>query len=227
MGALQDTMFSLWCSKTPKACGAVLQGLRDYPHAASLLFWLADLKHAETTEKVAITWDHIDFGLLCVPPVLLAAVLERYITSAVYDRIISENVHRIPVVDFIPLARHIPLACQLHRDVVFAGLSSSHTAFVTHLPNNEWYLSCYVADSCARFSSTQVTADTRFEFSLVCTGNGTARVTLLGQGAVGAFVSIMDASGNSLRFLLSRKFTLSFDAPAHLLVLPHASRRCN
>jgi hypothetical protein len=220
-------MFALWCSKTPKACGAVLHGLSDFPHAASVMFWLVDLKHAETPEKLAITWDHIDFGLLCVPPVLLAAVLERYITPAVYDRIISDNVHRIPVVDFIPLARHIPLARQLHRDVVFAGLSSSHTAFVTHLPNHEWYLSCYVADTRTKFSSMQVTADGRFEFSLTCTGNGTASVTLVGKGAMGAFVSVMDASSKSLRYVMSREFTLSFVAPAHLLVLPHASRRCN
>jgi len=211
-------MFTMWCSKMTKAREVVVSALRDSPHAASVLCWL------EEEQRTRITLDHVDFALTCMPPLLVATVLKRYLTPELYDRIIGVNVYRVPAVDFIPLARHIPLTCQRHRDLALVGMSGIHGACITPLPNGEWYLSCFIARASSPFSSTLVSDDVTF--TLMCKGDGVAHVTLAGKGVSGAYVSELNASERVLRVFKRNYFTVPFVAPAHLLILPGACHAC-
>ena len=194
-------------------------GLRDGMHAGALVFWLAEtLGVAETMRG------RVEFALTCVPPVLVAMTIARrgLMTAELYDAIVTANLVRFALPDFLPLARQAPMAFDKHLDLVRAALASPNTPCMV----NGRCMSCYVSprDTQTSFATSGKTLDGHsYAFSYEClAGVGSVHIDLAGPGLRGAFVCVMDGTRNGYTYYRRGTFTIPLGTPrAYVLVMPH------
>ena len=221
---VQDSLFDVWLTSGPEERAAMGEGLRDGMHAGAIVYWLVETVGTEVTHVV----QRVQFALASVPPILVALTIAKrnLMTAEMYDAIVTANVVKFALPDFLPLARQAPMAFDKHMDLVRAALASPNTPFMV----NGRCMSCYVSpvDNQASFATSGKTVDGHaYAFSYAChNGVGTVDVGLEGPGLRGAFVCQMDGTRSSYTYYKGGAITMVLGSPrAYVLVMPHVGRR--
>lgn len=221
---MQDTLFNVWRRAGPGNRELVGRSLRDGMHAGALAVWLVT-----TLNTLGVTHprDRVEFALTCVPPVLvtLFASMSGLMTEEMYDAVVTANLHRVALPDFVPLARLSPAANVRHAALVRAATASPNTPCMLDDMGCRGGLSCYVLPADHRVSFTmsgKSGADHKFAYTY--NGVDTLRVCMEGPGICGAFVCVLDDVRRRYRYHKGGAFDVPLGTDgAYVLVLPRVS----